>query len=207
MNKIIKSILIGLSVMFSLMCYSSPLDSIHQHRRINMEKEALVKWVFDNSHNKISEGKAKQIINYAYEYSSQYKIDPLLVLSIIKIESGFREKVRSPYGATGLMQVVPRFHKNKLKGRDPSNISVSIEVGSHILREYLDTTDKDLRRALNKYSGGSKVYYRKVAKTHHSIATHLVEYSFSNEMPIYAFHQINKPIINAVDNSYKLAQK
>lgn len=36
-----------------------------------------------------------------------YDIDPLLVLAIIKVESGFKPTVRSHAGAIGLMQVMP----------------------------------------------------------------------------------------------------
>lgn len=43
---------------------------------------------------------------YVDKYSSEYNLDPLLVLSIMKTESGFNEKSESNKGAKGLMQIM-----------------------------------------------------------------------------------------------------
>ena len=41
------------------------------------------------------------------EESAKRKIDPLLVLAVIKIESGFQYAAVSPVGARGIMQIMP----------------------------------------------------------------------------------------------------
>src|SRR5947207_15390878 len=46
----------------------------------------------------------KPIIN---KYAGEYKCDPLWVMSIIKVESGFLPRAQSPRGAVGLMQLLP----------------------------------------------------------------------------------------------------
>jgi soluble lytic murein transglycosylase len=46
----------------------------------------------------------KHIIN---RYSGIYKCDPLWVMAIIKVESGFMPHAHSPRGALGLMQILP----------------------------------------------------------------------------------------------------
>ena len=46
----------------------------------------------------------KNIIN---KYSGIYKCDPLWVMAIIKVESGFMPHAHSPRGALGLMQILP----------------------------------------------------------------------------------------------------
>ncbi|MGE5559250.1 MAG: lytic transglycosylase domain-containing protein [Bacillota bacterium] len=46
----------------------------------------------------------KQII---HENCFRYSLDPLLVISIIKVESSFNPAAHSPKGALGLMQVMP----------------------------------------------------------------------------------------------------
>ena len=43
---------------------------------------------------------------YVEKYSSEYNLDPLLVLSVIRAESGFNEKSQSNKGAKGLMQIM-----------------------------------------------------------------------------------------------------
>src|SRR5258708_1562042 len=46
----------------------------------------------------------KPIIN---KYAGEYKCDPLWVMAIIKVESGFLPRAQSPRGAVGLMQLLP----------------------------------------------------------------------------------------------------
>ena len=43
---------------------------------------------------------------YVEKYAEEYKIDPLLIYSIIKAESNFNEKAKSKSNAIGLMQIV-----------------------------------------------------------------------------------------------------
>lgn len=207
MRSFMKTVLLMVVASFCLIGLSNPIDENLQQRRIAIEKKALVVWVSENSHNKVSEAKANRIVDYAYEYAAEHALDPLVILSILKNESGFREKVRSKEGATGMMQVIPRWHKAKINGRDPSNMRVSIDVGAQILREYLDLSNNDLGKALNRYSGGGgKGYYNKVAGTHKKLSKHIVEYAFANEQHIYAMHRIDKPIINPSVITYQLAK-
>lgn len=192
-----KSLIAFVALFVTLVTHSTPLYDISDAERIQAEKEALVPWVMDNSHKKIDAVKAKRIVDYIYEYALENSLDPLLLLAIAKNESGFREKVRSSAGATGMMQVIPKYHREKLNNRDPMLMRVSIDVGAKIVREYMSKANNNLRKALNFYSGGGgKKYYANVSKTHKQIATHLIEYSFTNERPIYALHKIDNPIIN-----------
>lgn len=199
MKSAFKSLLAVVALFVTLVTHSSPLHEISQSERIQSEKEALVPWVIDNSHKQITEAKAKRIIEYVYEFAFENNLDPILLLAIAKNESGFRERAKSSAGAVGMMQVIPRYHREKINKRDPMTMRVSIDVGSKIIREYIDKANNSLRKALNLYSGGGgKKYYAKVSKTHKEIATHLIEYSFVNERPIYAMHNIDKPIINKI---------
>jgi len=80
-------------------------------------------------------------VETAYRIGTQTKIDPLLLLAVISIESKFNPVAESPFGARGLMQIIPKFHMEKLTAHggegallDPD---VNILVGAQILREYL----------------------------------------------------------------------
>lgn len=107
------------------------------------------------------------LVNSVFQHSLKYSVDPILVLSIIYAESRFRPSVSSHYGAKGLMQVVPRWHLEKLDGRDPYDIDVNIDVGTMILRECMKKTNYRVHRALTCYSGGAdpETYNRQVLQT------------------------------------------
>ncbi len=55
-------------------------------------------------------------------------LDPLLILAVMAVESSLDPEAESHYGAKGLMQIVPRFHRDSLDGtavRRPSSIRAS----------------------------------------------------------------------------------
>lgn len=69
----------------------------------------------------------------------QLNVDPLLIIAIIGIESGFNPLAESVMGAQGLMQVMPRFHKDKLPADDDGlslfDPTINVSVGARILKE------------------------------------------------------------------------
>jgi soluble lytic murein transglycosylase-like protein len=96
-------------------------------------------------------------------------VDPLLVLAVISVESRFNPVAESTVGAKGLMQVIPKYHLEKLSDHggeqallDPN---VNIMVGTQILREYQRRLG-DTEAALQMYAGAfdepSPAYANKV---------------------------------------------
>jgi len=69
----------------------------------------------------------------------EHRIDPLLIVSVIAVESRFNPFSESVMGAQGLMQVVPRFHQDKLPdGADEQAIFdpvLNVRVGARILKD------------------------------------------------------------------------
>ena len=86
------------------------------------------------------------------------QIDPLLIVAIIGIESRFNPFAESTMGAQGLMQVIPRFHKDKLptnKGAKPLLDPVTnIRVGVRVLEEAIRRSGS-LVAGLQSYAGSS----------------------------------------------------
>lgn len=102
----------------------------------------------------VTEAVMRASVSAAYQVSQEVKVDPLLILSVIGIESGFNPFAKSPVGAQGLMQIMSKVHQDKFSSfggpkavLDPH---VNIKVGSLILREYMDRT--------GSVEGGLKMY-------------------------------------------------
>lgn len=108
---------------------------------------------------------AQTVVRVTFEVAKQYSLPPSLLLAIMAKESSFEHRVVSSYGATGLMQVVPRFHLERLENGETAqslqNPTTNIRVGADILSEYV-STEGSLDKALLKYSGNATAYARRV---------------------------------------------
>lgn len=155
---------------------------------------ALTLWVVDNAHTKLTYDRANSIVRKVFEISKQHAVDPVFVLSIIQTESGFQERAKSSHGARGLMQVIPYWHRDKLRGRDPLIAGVNVEVGTRVITDCLDKFDNSSHRALNCYSGGGgKKYASKVAANHAKMRSSITAYLFEKEIPIQTVSSFQRP--------------
>jgi soluble lytic murein transglycosylase-like protein len=92
----------------------------------------------------------------AFQPGGVLKVDPLLILAVMAVESRYNPVAESPFGAKGLMQVIPRFHPDKLAEHGGASAlldpQVNIQVGAQILREYLRRFG-ETETALQMYAG------------------------------------------------------
>jgi len=91
-----------------------------------------------------------QVVNRA---SSRYRLDPDLVNSVIKAESGFNVRAVSPKGAQGLMQLMPGT-ASQLGVPNAFDPEANVEGGTRYLRELLERYDFDMVKALAAYNAG-----------------------------------------------------
>ncbi|HKA39018.1 MAG TPA: transglycosylase SLT domain-containing protein [Burkholderiales bacterium] len=105
---------------------------------------------------RVSQGVAFDLVSHAHHVGGQLQLDPLLIIAVIAIESRFNPIAESGAGAKGLMQIIPKYHEDKLGefGGEHAvfNPETNIEVGSQILREYIRRTG-NLSVALQMYAG------------------------------------------------------
>jgi soluble lytic murein transglycosylase-like protein len=85
--------------------------------------------------------------------SGTYHLDPDLVSSVIRAESGFNVRAVSPKGAQGLMQLMPQT-ASELGVHNAFDPQANVEGGTRYLRELLERYDFDLIKALAAYNAG-----------------------------------------------------
>jgi len=106
---------------------------------------------------------ARKIGESIYEHSKQNDIPWRLIVALINTESTL---ATSKSGAIGLMQIMRKFHKDKLEGLshyEIYHIDNNIRIGTLIMKEYLEASDNNPEKALFKYFGKeSDEYARKV---------------------------------------------
>ncbi|MFH1573781.1 MAG: lytic transglycosylase domain-containing protein, partial [Acidobacteriota bacterium] len=93
------------------------------------------------------------------QYAREYQLDPDLLRSIIKTESGFNAKAVSPKGAQGLMQLMPATAE-RLGVKNPFDPEQNVRGGARHMRTLLDTFDNDLTLSLAAYNAGENLVQR-----------------------------------------------
>jgi soluble lytic murein transglycosylase-like protein len=102
------------------------------------------------------------------KYSVEYELDPLLILSLIKQESGFWEDANSSAGAIGLMQLMPTTAlevEKDLIMADLIRAERNIKIGTKYLRKLVDQFHGNVTYALAAYNAGPTAVNKWVKKS------------------------------------------
>ena len=98
------------------------------------------------------------LVSAAYITAKEIKLDPLLILSVMAIESGLNPFAESPVGAQGLMQVMSKIHQEKFEEmggiKAALNPIANIKVGALILKDYV-TRGGSVEAGLKLYVGAA----------------------------------------------------
>jgi soluble lytic murein transglycosylase-like protein len=96
------------------------------------------------------------LARFVTETSARYEVDPLLVDSVIQVESNYNPAALSPKGAQGLMQLMPQTAR-RFDVRDTFNPWENIEGGVRYLKYLLVMFgDQDPQLALAAYNAGEQ---------------------------------------------------
>jgi soluble lytic murein transglycosylase-like protein len=130
------------------------------------------------------------LVSTSYQVAKEIKLDPLLILSVIAIESRFNPLSESPVGAQGLMQVMSKIHQDKFQKHGgiaaALNPVANIKVGSSILKEYV-VQGGSVEAGLKKYVGAAA--FATDSGYGHKVLTeyrYLQEVATGKKVPAYA---------------------
>jgi len=135
---------------------------------VEVEKPVeVVKWVehikmpthlmIENLKPSLDPAVAEKIGLAVEKYSKEYQLPKKLILSIIFHESSFDIFAKSKAGAVGLMQVLPKFHQDKIDAigvkdnRKLYHIDNNINLGCKIWKVYYDASKKDIDETFHSY--------------------------------------------------------
>lgn len=96
------------------------------------------------------------------KYSEQYHLDPILVYSVVKVESNFSSNAKSSKGAVGLMQITPKTGKyiSRLLGEKQfedemlNDPEINIKFGCFYLSKLYRDFEENKDAVLAAYNGG-----------------------------------------------------
>jgi hypothetical protein len=92
-----------------------------------------------------------------YDIALSEGIDPALGFQLVKIESSFRPRARSPMGAIGYTQVqvaTARFYQRKVTEKALYDRDLNLRIGFRFLKDLLGRFDQDPHLALLAYNRG-----------------------------------------------------
>jgi soluble lytic murein transglycosylase-like protein len=108
---------------------------------------------FHNPQSAATGPSATDLNQVVRQASGTYRLDPDLVASVIRAESGFNTRALSPKGAQGLMQLMPQT-ATQLGVENAFDPQANVEAGTRYLRELLERYNFDLIKALAAYNAG-----------------------------------------------------
>ena len=106
---------------------------------------------------RVSYDATRPFVGAAFHEGARIGVDPLLIIAVIAVESRFNPIAQSATGAIGLMQIIPRYHVDKLEaaaGQSVLDPPTNIELGARVLKEYIKRGGTEIA-GLQLYNGAS----------------------------------------------------
>lgn len=120
------------------------------------QQQFVTSWL--SKRYRVANDAANMLVSTAYITAHDIKLDPLLILAVMAIESGLNPFAESPVGAQGLMQVMAKVHHAKFQKmggvQAALNPVANIRVGALILKDYV-TRGGSVEAGLKTYVGAA----------------------------------------------------
>jgi len=174
------------------------------HPQVLSKQQAAVAYWLSRKY-RVAPEPLSALVREAYEIGNRSNLDPLLLLSVMAIESGFNPFAQSPVGAQGLMQVMTQVHSDKyeafggqLAAFDPVT---NLRVGAKVLREYIQRAGS-IEGGLRIYVGAGNLpddggYTAKVMAEH----ARLTDIAAGRAVPVNATAAVATPPVSPSVNS------
>lgn len=122
----------------------------------SQQQKSVTNWL--SKRYRVAGDAANMLVSAAYVTAKEVKLDPLLILAVMAIESGLNPFAESPVGAQGLMQVMSKLHHEKFQPmggvKAALNPVANIKVGSLILKDYV-SRGGSIKAGLKMYVGAA----------------------------------------------------
>jgi len=106
-------------------------------KQLNKTQMAVVGWL--SKRYRVAPEPVSRLAQEAWLIAPRAKVDPMLIMAIIAIESSFNPFAQSAVGAQGLMQVMTRVHDSKFEAFGGVHATfdavTNLKVGVQVLRE------------------------------------------------------------------------
>jgi hypothetical protein len=136
--------------------FPRPVDGLGDSMTLDAPMRAVVDYVARRY--RVSAAAVEPLVRAAQVSARSAGIDPLLVIAVIGVESSFNPLSESVVGAQGLMQVIGKFHPEKVNTQtdrmallDPVT---NIQVGVMVLRESIRRAGS-VEAGLQQYNGAA----------------------------------------------------
>ena len=109
---------------------------------------------------RVADGAVRMLVSTAFQIGRERNLDPLLILSVVAIESSLNPFAQSAMGAQGLMQVMTRVHAQRFEPHGGETAALdpiaNMKVGSSILHELI-SRGGSVERGLQLYVGAGNM--------------------------------------------------
>ncbi|MBY8606940.1 transglycosylase SLT domain-containing protein [Burkholderia arboris] len=134
-----------------------PADARDDRALASNREQALVATYLSRRY-RVAQEPLGQLVKAAFQTGRDVGLDPLLLLSVMAIESGFNPYAESGVGAKGLMQVMSKVHSDKFEyfgGTDTAlQPLANLQVGALVLKDCI-ARGGSLANGLRLYNGST----------------------------------------------------